>query len=745
MFKFKPNVIFRFNLLVIFFFTVWGIVIMWCAISKMTFMRGYWNTIKENNIGKESPEPPKRGNILSDNGELLVSTLPQYRIHIDYVYQNKNDQKDEDETRHKRDSLWRTCLDELSVGLNEIFPNKSAAEFKKDLGYGFRNKKRYHWLYNRKISYTQYRRIEKLPIMKEGRKYNGLIVDEEIERKNIFNDIGTSTFGVVRKSEKDGKPIDDKNGLEKKYDSYLCGVPGVKRIEKVGGKNIKRIIVPPQNGMDIQTTINSDMLDICENAVKKVLAEHHLPAGWAILMETRTGDIKAIVNLTRLSNGYYYETTDNIPNNPTANHALCRLMEPGSIFKTVALTAALEDGKLTTRDSVYAYSSRVHNFNGKNVTDEMYRDNGTGKYSMAEALKYSSNISMVQYIRKAYAKNPEEYTNTLTRFGLTRNYNLLESEATSYLTLPKTKAWNALSLNSMSYGYAVGMTGISILSFYNTIANGGKQMQPRLVKAVLKDGAVVEEFPTITLNEQLISKKTADDVTGLLVEVVNGKDGTGKRAKSDMMLVAGKTGTANIPNSITRRYDNSEKMMSFCGFFPADDPQYTLLVQMMYDKKQDTRPEEKRKKLGGGSSSALAFKEIAEKIMAKKLNKSIEAAIDTVNTYHPEVKDGNINEAEYVLGEFGIKVSGRPEYVDGEHAWGDIDKDKAGNIRLCKEELNMDTVPDVTGMGAKDALFLMHERGIEVRFEGYGKVISQSIAPGTKVNKGETARLFLAL
>jgi cell division protein FtsI (penicillin-binding protein 3) len=186
-------------------------------------------------------------------------------------------------------------------------------------------------------------------------------------------------------------------------------------------------------------------------------------------------------------------------------------------------------------------------------------------------------------------------------------------------------------------------------------------------------------------------------------------------------------------------------MMSFCGFFPADDPQYTLLVQMMYDNKQDTRPEEKRKKLGGGSSSALAFKEIAEKIMAKKLNKSIEAAIDTVNTYHPEVKDGNINEAEYVLGEFGIKVSGRPEYVDGEHAWGDIDKDKAGNIRLCKEELNMDTVPDVTGMGAKDALFLMHERGIEVRFEGYGKVISQSIAPGTKVNKGETARLFLAL
>lgn len=745
MFKFRSNVIFRFNLLVIFFFAVWGLVIMWCAISKMTLMRGYWNTIKENNIGKESPEPPKRGKILSDNGELLVSTLPQYKIHIDFVYQNRNDSKDEEKTRFKRDSMWRKDLKELSIGLNDIFPGKSAAEFEKDLGYGFRNKKRYHWLYNRKISYTQYRRIEKLPIMKEGRKYNGLIVDEEIERKNIFNDVGMSTFGIVRNTEKDGKPIEELNGLEKKYDKYLRGVPGVKRIEKVGGKSIKKVIVEPQNGMDIQTTINSDMLDICENAVKKVLAEQHLPAGWAILMETKTGDIKAVVNLTRLKNGYYYETTDNIPNNPTANHAFCRLMEPGSIFKTVALTAALEDGKLTTRDSVYSYASKVHNFNGKNVTDEMYRDNGTGRYSMAEALKYSSNISMVQYIRKAYAKNPKEYTNTLMRFGLTNNYNLLESESTSYLTLPGTKSWNALSLNSMSYGYAVGMTGISMITFYNTIANGGRQMQPRLVKAVLKDDIVIEEFPTKVLNEQMISKATADAVTGLLVEVVNGKDGTGKRAKSNMMLVAGKTGTANIPNSRTGLYDNSEKMMSFCGFFPADDPQYTLLIQMIYDKKQDTRPDEKKVKLGGGSTAAIAFREIAEKIMAKQLNKPIEAAIDTINIHTPRVKNGNMKDSGYILKELGMETCMEAEDLAEEFVWGEIKNDKNGKARLEKEELDIETVPDVVGMGAKDAIFLMQERGIGIELEGYGKVSTQSIAPGTKVNKGKTVKLVLSI
>ena len=744
MFKFRPNVIFRFNLLVIFFFAVWGIVIMWCAFSKMTLMRGYWNIIKEKNIGKESPEPPKRGKILNDNGELLVSTLPQYKIHLDFVYSNKNDRKDEEKTTAMRDSLWRNELKELSAGLNDIFPDKSAEDFEKDLWYGFRNKKRYHWLYNRKISYTQYKRLERLPIMRMGKKYNGLIVEEEIERKNIFNDIGMSTFGIVRNTEKNGVAIEELNGLEKKYDKYLRGIPGVKRIEKVGGKYIKRIIVEPENGMDIQTTINSDMLDICEDAVKKVLAEHHLPAGWAILMETRTGDIKAVVNLTRLKNGAYYETTDNIPNNPTPNHAFCRLMEPGSIFKTVALTAALDDGLLNINDSVTSYSSKQCVFNRKIVTDEMYRDNGTGKYSMGETLKYSSNIGMVQYIRKAYAKDPQKYTNTLIRMGLTQNYKVLDSESTSYLTLPGTKSWNGLSLNSMSYGYAVGMTGISMIAFYNTIANGGRQMQPRLVKAIMKDGVVVEEFPTKVLNEQVISKSTAEDVTKLLVEVVNGKDGTGKRAKSDMMLVAGKTGTANIPNSITGQYDNSEKMMSFCGFFPADDPQYTLLIQMLYDKKQDTRPDDKKIKLGGGSSAAVAFKEIAEKVMAKQLQAPLETAIDTVNTHNPKVKNGNRIDTDYILREFNLKQNDNPEHMEDEFVWGEYSTDKNGKATFKTRDLDIEVVPNVTGMGAKDAIYLMQERGLNVQVEGYGRVKSQSIVPGTKAIKGETIRLMLA-
>ena len=741
MFRFRDNVVFRFNLLVIFFFTIWAVIIMGSAAIIMFKERDFWAKIKERIEGKIVPVEPYRGNILNDNGEMMVSTLPLYKIHLDFDYKNNKSPNDEKKTQHKRDSLWTNEIDALCDGLHEIFPEKSAEDFKKDLAYGHRNKKRYHWLYNRKISYTQYQRILKLPIIKLGKKYSGIIVEEEIQRKSIFGDIGTSTFGIVRKTtDKEKKEIEEINGLEKKYDSYLRGVPGTGRREKTGKRYVMKVDKQPKNGMDLQTTINSEMLDICEHEVKKVLKKYHLPAGWAILMETKSGDIKAIVNLTKLSQGSYAETIENIPNNPTPNHALCRLMEPGSIFKTVALTAALEDGKLTTKDSVIAYSSKVAYFGKQKVTDEMYRDNGTGKYSMSEALKYSSNISMVQYIKKAYGKNPEEYTNTLKRFGLTENYKLIDSEATPYLTEPNTKRWNGFSLNSMSYGYATGMTGINMLVFYNTIANGGKQMQPRLVKAIMNNDEIIEEFPTKVLNERLISKKTTEAVTELLIDVVNGKDGTGKRAKSDKMLVAGKTGTANIPNSITGKYDNSEKMMSFCGFFPADEPQYTLLIQMMYDLKQDTRPDSLKIKLGGGSTAAVAFKEIAEKIMAHQYDAVVDEAKDTVNVREPEIKAGSLQNSAYLLKELEISA---PKLNGKDTAWGTISFEEDSSYTFKERKLDIELVPNVQGMGAKDATYLMQERGLKVELDGYGAVKSQSIPAGRKARKGETVRLVL--
>ena len=428
MFNSRSNAIFRFNLIVIFIFTIWGIMIIGIAAKIMFVERADWEKVKQDYNRKKRildniPIPARRGNILNDKGELMVSTLPQYRLYIDFMYINKDNQKDAETTRFKRDSLWQTEMDNVCRGLNEILPLKSAEEFRTTLTNGWKNNRGGVRLYNGRISYTQYKRILQLPIFNLGKKYSGLRAEEYIERRNIFGEIGISTLGIVRKTEIDGEQVEELKGLEETFDSYLRGTPGVGHKSKVGGEFLTTVDTLPIDGLDIQTTINSEMLDICNYAVESVMRENSLAAGWAILMETKTGDIKAVVNLTRNvrydGKVIFYETTDNVPNNPTPNHAFCRLMEPGSIFKTVALTAILEDGKLSPNDSVIAYPEKVHYFDGKKVTDEMYRDNGTGKYCMSEAMMYSSNISMVQYIKKAYQNNPAEYTNTLIRFGLT--------------------------------------------------------------------------------------------------------------------------------------------------------------------------------------------------------------------------------------------------------------------------------------------------------------------------------------
>lgn len=759
MFNFRKDVVLRFNLLVIFLFTTIGIIIIGKAAIIMFIERDDWNKIKEKNIKHGVPIEAHRGNILADDGGLIVSTLPRYRMLFDFEYINPHDKADEAKVNEQRDSIWNKHLKELCIGLNEILPGTSVKEleerFKTGLTPNKKGRKRGGYQpYRGSISYSQYRKIKELPIIKEGKKLSGCYTQEIIERKNILGNTGNSTFGIVRSVEIDGKKVDEVNGLEKKYNDFLKGEPGEGTKAKMRGKYILREEKQPVNGYDVQTTLNTRMLDVCHNALERVLREKHLAAGWAILMETKTGDIKAIVNLSgkKRKNGTmeYIDTIGNIKYNQTANHALCDLNEPGSIFKTVAMTAMLADGKLTTKDSVIAYPSRVYNFGGHKVHDEMYRDNGTGKYSMTDAMMYSSNISMVQFIKRAYSKNPEEYTNTLQRFGLTENYNITDNESTPYLTLPGTNKWNGYSLNSMSYGYAVGMTAINMVSFYNTIANRGKQMKPRLVKAILDNGNVIEEYPTEVINPQLFPKEVADTITGMLVEVVNGisimvnksdwrygkRDGTGKNAHSEMMTIAGKTGTA-------KAYDGNKKLMSFCGFFPAEAPEYTLIVQMMYDYDIDPRSKEEKaaNSYGGGSTSALAFKEIAEKIMTEKFLSPIENAADGKTPSKPTIKRGNISEAAYILSSIGAGDS-LPK-IEKSGKWGEVRLDRQGNPQISAKEIDTERVPNVEGMGAKDAAYLMQECGLCVTMTGYGTVKQQSIPAGRIAVEGDTIRLVL--
>ena len=269
-------------------------------------------------------------------------------------------------------------------------------------------------------------------------------------------------------------------------------------------------------------------------------------------------------------------------------------------------------------------------------------------------------------------------------------------------------------------------------------------MRPRLVQAVRDNGEIVKEFPTTVINENLLSKTTTDAVTEMLVRVVNGRnrqgllDGTGKKAWSPMMTVAGKTGTADIPNPRTGKYDGEQKLMSFCGFFPAEAPEYTLLVQMLYDKSQDMRTGEERVRLGGGSSSAIAFNIIAEQIMAQKLSTPLDEVIDNDNPKNPMVLAGNINEAVEVLSTMGISIDRDSE---AEYEWGTLQYDRRGNLGQTETEISTDKVPDVIGMGAKDAIYLLQSCNLSVEIEGYGRVKSQSLEPGSDIKRGETIRI----
>ena len=748
-FKFRADVILRFNLLVIFLFTTLGIFIIGKAAIIMFHERDYWNEIWEKIAPQSVSIPAHRGNILADNGELIVSTLPRYRMKFDFEYFNRDNPEEAKRINDRRDSIWDKDLKALCIGLNEILPGTSVKELEERFRIGLTPSKKTGFKkggyqpYKGSISYLQLQKIKELPIIREGKILSGFYTEEKKERKNILGNTGNGTFGIWREVElvdsaKNSRKITEMNGLEKKYNDYLKGEPGHGTRMTVRGKTVEDIKEQPLNGYDIQTTLNTRMMDICHTALERILKEKELAAGWAILMETKTGDIKAIVNLSRNGKGEYTDTIGNIKYNQTANHALCDLNEPGSIFKTVALTAILADGKLTTKDSVKAYSNRQCHFSGarKPITDGMYRNNGTGKYSMSDAMMYSSNISLIQFIRAAYEKNPKEYTNTLLRFGLTENYGLISNEATPRITLPDSKNWNGFTLSSLSYGYAVEMTAINMVSFYNTIANGGRQMRPRLVKAVLNDGVVIKEFPTEVIDEQLFPKEVADTITGMLVKVVNGlsievveksrfgkRDGTGHNAYSEMMTIAGKTGTAE-------KYDGKSKVMSFCGFFPAEEPEYTLIVQTLYDKDIDTQG----RSLGGGSTSAYVFKEIAEKIMAERFAVPLEEEEGKKKAITPKIKKGNIDEAYYLLESIGALDS--VPYVESGKEWGDITyRNNLPKSSVASSDFEKN--PNVImGLGAKEATYILQKYNRNVRLEGFGTVQGY-------VTKGDTVILKL--
>ena len=696
-----------------------GLVVLFKVAYIATAKRSYWMkvaaTLKRDSVDVK----PIRGNILSCDGRLMASSLPEYRLYMDFKAGG-----DENETR---DSLWEAKVDSICMGLHEIFPEKSAAEFKKHLEEG-RSRGSRHWpVWRRRVSYSTFSDVKKLPVFNLSANKGGFHFEKFNARQRPFGSLAKRTIGDLY-----GAKDTAQFGLELSYDSILRGKVGKINRQKVRNKFLDITVQDPVNGADIVTTIDVNIQDLAERSLVDELKLINGNVGVAVVMEVKTGDIKAIVNMAKCADGEYYEIK---------NSAVSDLLEPGSVFKTASLMVALDDGVVDTTYTVDT-GSGIWDMYGAKMRDHNWHRGGYQVLTLPQTLEYSSNIGVSRIIDKYYGKNPEKFVQGLDRIGIREDLKLpIVGYAPPRIRMPKKNKrgqyvnWSKTALPWMSIGYETQVPPISTLTFYNAIANGGTMMRPRFVKAVMKDGQVIREFPPQVIKQRICKEKTLREITTILEHVVS--QGLGKKAGSTSFKVAGKTGTAQISKGAAGyKSGTMNYLLSFVGFFPADNPRYSCIVCIQ------------RPGLPASSGfSALVFHNIAEGIMAQSIKLDVSDARDSLSILVPDVKSGDMFAANYVLTRLGIPTNKNwdGDYSKGNPVWGVAERQHADVALRKVKAYSSGVVPDVKGMGARDAVYALESRGVKVRLSGRGKVTQQSLAPGHVIRKGEVCSLKLEI
>lgn len=694
-----------------------GAIVIGKATYIVTAQREYWTKVSSK-LHKEGVETtPVRGNILSDDGRIMASSLPEYILYMDFKAVKAAG----------NDSLLLANMDSICDGLHEIFPDRTAKEFKDGMMEGFKNDEQNYKIYgNKHVTHNIYAQVKALPVFRLHPYKGGFHVQDFNARQHPHGSLAFRTIGTLY-----GAKDSAKCGLELYYDSILRGENGIVNRQKVMNKYLSLTVKEPVDGADVVTTLNVDIQDIAERAMLSELREINGDVGVVIVMETKTGDVKAMVNMSKLADGNYAEIK---------NNAVSDLLEPGSVFKTASMMVALDDGVCDT-NYVVQTGSGIKDMYGAKMRDHNWAHGGCGTVNMVKAMEKSSNIGVSCIIDRHYKKNPEKYVEGLYRLGLHDDLKLpFFGYATSNIKMPQRNGkgnltnWPLTTLPWMSIGYETQVPPMQTVTFYNAIANGGKMMRPRFVQRIEKNGEVLEEFPPEVMREQIAKPTTIEKITKILTSVV--KRGTGKKAGSKLFSVAGKTGTAQIASGGGYKRGIMHYLISFCGFFPAEDPQYTCIVCI-----------QKAGAASGGLMCGKVFHEVSEGIMSQQLrHEAVDAKDLEENIVNPNVKNGNIGAAGYVLDQLGIQIDSnfQNKYkLNGETAWGQASAN-SGNVKLEKrKELDKDSVPDVYGMGARDAVYVLESCGLKVKILGRGKVQSQSIAAGEKVKKGTVCHIVL--
>ena len=664
-----------------------GIAIIVKAGIIMFAERQYWQDVANRFVREEVPLPATRGNIFSADGQLMASSLPEYKLFMDFKAGGI-----------AKDTLLTKHMDSICAGLHRIFPDKSKAEFKRHLEKGRAKGSRHYLIYPKRVSYIQFKEAKSLPVFNMSRFKGGFFEEKFNQRKKPFGSLAMRTLGDMFSDISLGA----KNGLELKYDSILRGEAGVTHRQKVMNKYLNIVDIPPVDGCDIITTIDVSMQDIAEKALVDQLKEINGNVGVAILMEVKTGEVKAIVNMTKGSDGVYREVK---------NNAVSDLMEPGSTFKTASIMVALEDGYITPDQEVDTKNG-VYKMYGSFMRDHNWTRGGYGVIDITKVLMVSSNIGVSRVIDENYHHQPEKFVDGLYKLGIATPLNLDIPGAAKQPNIrrPTKENWSKTALAWMSIGYETQVPPMNTLAFYNAIANNGVMVKPKFVKSIVKDGKVIEEIPTEVLNPAIASPKTIEQIQVILEKVVS--EGLGKKAGSKQFHVSGKTGTAQVSQG-KGGYKNGTKqyLVSFCGYFPSEEPKYSCIVAIQ----KSGLP------ASGGLMAGSVFSEIAERVYAKHLALDLKEAKDSTAILTPDVKRGNTQEANFVLQEI-----------------------EANPVTLAKDtELDPKRVPNVIGMGAKDAVYLLESTGLKVQLTGMGKVKSQSIQAGNTLHKGKTIHLRL--
>ena len=667
--KFKSEKVLPRYLAVAVLLTLIGVAVIVKAGYTMTAKKSYWETVANRQKSDSDSVRPNRGNILSCDGQLLASSIPEYKIFMDYQAGGNADTV----WVRKRDSIWYADLDSLCRGLNVIFPERSAEEFKARLEEGKHKIMRNgsegarHWaVWPKRISYNTYCEVKQLPFFNLPSNKGGFHAESFEARRRPFGSLAERTIGDIRSFE--GGKDTARFGIELSYDSLLRGKYGIERKQKVLNKVVPFTLTPAVDGTDVVTTIDVGMQDLAEQALIEGLKKWDASMGVTILMEVKTGDIKAIVNMRRAENGQYYERF---------NDAISYRCEPGSVFKVASFLVALDDGVVDTSYVIHT-GCGILNMHGAKMKDHNWHRGGYGDINVARALEVSSNIGVSYVIDHYYGSNPRKYVEGLYRVGIGQDLKLpIVGYLPPKIRMPDTKTsnralyWSKTTLPWMSIGYETQIAPINTVTFYNAIANNGKMMRPRFVKGFMREGQMIAETQPEVIKEQIAKPSTIKTMQTVLRHVVS--QGLGKKAGSHSFQVSGKTGTAQVAKAGGYKTGTTEYWLSFCGYFPSDNPQYTCIVCI--------------KKMGlpasGGLMSGGIFHHISEGVMAKSLKLSVTDARDSTSVLVPSVLKGDNNAAGYVLRQLGVNTS---------------------KVSMASVDVKAGKMPDVTGMGARDAV-----------------------------------------